>query len=253
MFFFLARLSSSLISPFVWIITLLLFSFIFKKRKKLKAILINVSVVLLLFFSNTYIFSKISSVFKEKLVYYKDLKHYKLGIVLCGMASYDNDYKRVNFHAATDRLMQAIDLYNRKYIDKIFLSGGSGSLENQDDKEADIIEKYLLTLGIPQKDILKENKSKNTHENALYTVSFIRKNQISGNFLLISSSSHIKRAKLCFDKLGINVDIYPTNYEDTYPSSYRKLLTPSVKVLFKWDEFMHEILGLLSYKIAGYI
>ena len=54
-------------------------------------------------------------------------------------------------------------------------------------------------MGIPENDIIIENKSRNTHENAFYTAQLFEKNGFSkSNNLLITSSMHMRRAQACF-------------------------------------------------------
>jgi len=94
------------------------------------------------------------------------------------------------------RIERAISLYENGLINKILVSGGIGFL-NKDRKtpEAIKLKEYLLDKGIPQRDILVEDKSRNTHENILYFLEML-KNQydISHTKLaLISSDFHIRR------------------------------------------------------------
>jgi len=250
MFHIISKITSFAFSPFLWIFALFCLFFFLKGRWK--DISIKSALFLLFLFSNNFFYKNIALYVLESPKPYKQLSEYELGIVLCGMVSGQID-GRINFHPASDRLFQAIDLYKRKYIKKIFLSGGSSLISENATGEADLLESYLLRLGIPQDDIIKENKSKNTYQNALFTRQYIEKNNIEGKLLLITSSMHIKRAELCFLKQGLEVETYPTNFGIKNKNFLRTFIIPDVDILFQWDELIHEVLGLAIYKFQGYI
>ena len=63
-------------------------------------------------------------------------------------------------------------------------------------------------MGIPENDIIIENKSRNTHENAFYTGQLFEKNGFSkSNNLLITSSMHMRRAQACFENKASHVPL----------------------------------------------
>lgn len=102
-----------------------------------------------------------------------------------------------------NRINEAINLYKENKLNKILVTGGIGYFnKNRKVPEANIMYNYLLKENIPKKDILIENKSKNTIENILYSTSIL--NNIFQlkkiNILLISSDYHINRCRLLFLK-----------------------------------------------------
>jgi uncharacterized SAM-binding protein YcdF (DUF218 family) len=220
-----------------------------KKHKKLFGLL---ALITLLFFSNPFIAKRVTNAWEESYVNKSSLQNkYEYGILLGGIADYEKDYHRIIFGLTTDRLMQTLDLYYEKRINKIIISGGSGEVFKQEQKEAIIIRDYLIKIGIPSEDILLESQSKNTHENAR-NVAVLLKNNKQTKILLITSAFHMRRAKACFIKEGFNVDIYPTNkLSDTEfdPSS----LIPSADAFNKWHLIIKEIAGYLTYKVVGYL
>jgi len=251
MFFIISKILSFVISPIVWVIILLIFSLFSKTLKRKKRFLIT-GIIVLLFFSNSLIFGLFKNIVATNPVKYENLKPvYDFGIVLGGMASYDNEFNRVNFHEANDRLMQAIDLYKKGKIKKIFISGGSGNLFYNEKKEADILKAFLINISVPDSDIIIENKSKNTYENALFSAKILKQKK-SKNLLLITSSLHIYRAKKCFEKVGLKVDIFPADYYNE-ELSFESIFIPKPEILTAWTKLFHEIFGIIAYKIAGYI
>ncbi len=247
MLFFLTKIFNFLLSPIIWI--LIGFAlFIVIKNNKMKKVFLFSSLFLLLFFTSPIIFQYSSNLLNVKAVNYNNLDSvYDYGIVLGGTSSYDSTYLRVNFSAASDRLFQAVDLYNKGIIKKIIISGGT--INKNKPPESDFLKKYLTNMGIPDTNIIAENKSRNTYENAYYTSKLLDADK---NVLLITSSIHVYRAKKCFNKVGINVDVFPTNYNSESSFYFRKLV-PSSQTLASWQMFIHELVGLLVYKYRGYI
>lgn len=251
MFFVLSKILNFALSPIVWIIFVLIISLLSKNRKTKKRLLIA-GLIMSVFFSNSIIFRFFSNIVSTEPVSYESLSNqYDYGIVLGGLASYDDSFKRVNFHEANDRLMQAVDLYDKGKIKKILISGGSGNLFYEEKKEADILKKILINMSIPDSDIVIENKSKNTYENAFFTAKILKNKQYN-NLLLITSALHISRAKKCFKKQGVIVDVFPADYH-LYPFTVDNILFPKPEILSEWAKLFHEIIGTVAYKFAGYI
>ena len=170
------------------------------------------------------------------------------------MANFDDNVKRIKFSASSDRLMQAINLYKTSYIEKIIISGGSGSILYPEIIESEIVREYLIQIGITSQDILIENKSKNTQQNANYTANLLNKVNFKDSCLLITSSIHIKRANACFKKAGIKTRPYPTNQSDyKFKYSPQNLFLPDPAILNSWNQLLHEIAGYLIYWVKGYV
>src|SRR5688572_22710416 len=166
MFFILSKILAFLFSPLTWIIGLFLFS-LFSKNPVRKRKSLVWGVVTLLFFSNTFIFDEFSRWWEYDAVAEKSIGGpYETGIVLGSFTSYDLRIDRLQLNRGSDRLWQAIDLYRKGRIKKIFYVGGSGRLIDSKHKDGDLIKKFLVELGIPADSIMVETASMNTRENA---------------------------------------------------------------------------------------
>lgn len=96
------------------------------------------------------------------------------------------------------RLDKALELYNKKFADKILLSGkASKTLFNDNFNEARIMQKYLLEKGFPKNRIVLEDKSQDTFENAYYSKLIFEKNNYK-RIILVTNEFHMKRAKKIF-------------------------------------------------------
>ena len=107
--------------------------------------------------------------------------------------------------------------------------------------------------GVPETDILYEDKSRNTHENAQFTKQLLAGQPQLKKLLLVTSAFHMRRAKACFEKEGVNVDHFTTDFYTTDRFfTLDKLLIPQEVYLYQWQILFHEILGDITYRIVGY-
>ncbi len=254
MFFLLSKLLLFIVSPLVWIIGLLLY-YAFSKNELRKRKAFRAALIILIFFSNSFILDEFMRMWEIPATPNSEIKgkEYAAGIVLGGFSSYDPTLERIQFNQGTDRLMQAIDLYHKGIIKKIIVTGGSGSILHAEEKEAIPVKEFLRGTGISTGDIIIESESRNTRENAVNTKKLLEKDSIQGNFLLITSAFHMRRAKGCFKRAGIEADRYSTDrYSGPRKFEFDHLLIPSVEALQAWSALIHEVVGAMVYKIVGY-
>lgn len=253
MFFIISKLLSFLITPIIWII-FLFFVAIYSKRERRRKKCFLWALGLLLFFSNSFIFDECVRLWEVPATKYADLKVYDAGIVLGGISVYDEDFQRAQFNRGVDRLIQAVELYKRGVIKKIIFTGGSGRILHPEMKEGNYINRYLYYFGVPKKDFLIESESQNTHENALDTKYLLEKEKISGNYLLITSAFHMRRSVECFSTVGITAEPYSTDrYAGPRKFEFDHLFIPNSSTMNDWNNLIHEIVGYIIYKSAGYI
>ena len=251
-FFFLSKILSFIVTPIIWIFGLLVYAVLSKTESRKKRAVIA-AVVLFYIFSNSFILDEVMRAWEIPAVKTEALGKYDAGIVLGGMMSYDQQLDRTQYERSVDRLIQAIELFKSGKIKSIFFTGGSGSITYSDIKEAPHIKELLHSLGIPDSCIITEGESKNTHENAEFSKPILEKKFPKGKFLLITSASHMRRAMACFKKAGITAIPFSVDRQ----SGPRKftldhLLIPSIEALREWNSLIHEWVGCITYKIAGY-
>ena len=102
------------------------------------------------------------------------------------------------------------------------------------------------------KDIILETKVWNTQENATFTLELIGDSLKTVPSLLITSASHMRRSLATFHQAGIPSDPYitdtPVQVGDQKPS-----WVPSLAVLLRWPELLHEWVGYAYYVWKGNI
>lgn len=248
MFFILSKVSYFFIAPLNWIIALLIWRF-FAKSHILKKRLSVVLIVLILFFGNDFIFTKLVTAWQAKPVPIQTLGNYEAGILLGGLSSFDKNGKGF-LNVATDRLVETAILYKTGKIKKIIISGGS--VYKGRPKEADFLYKELLLLGIPAEDLIIENNSRTTYENALFTKKIVDALKIKPPFVLVTSALHEPRAEKVFAKAGLLVIPYPSDFRVLDKKFYfDDYFIPSVTVINDWGFFLKEVIGVLGYKLFG--
>ena len=204
--FYLFKVLTFFLNPFIWIIaflTVILFSKNEKKRKKL----ILITFLITVFFSNPWIIIQLQYPLHAPPMPMDRNETYEVGVVLGGITSYDRVNKAGHFNMSSDRFIQTALLYKKGHIKKIIASGGRNGMFLEDNfREAEFIAKNLEDLGIPKEDIYVEGNSKNTEENAENSRKILDSIGLNKTkTVLITSAFHIPRAQATFELAGIQV------------------------------------------------
>lgn len=239
--------------PAVWIAVSLIYAVVAKNTKR-KKIALYVGLFLFLFCGNVWIENEIFMIWESKPIKISELPDYELGIVLTGVTNHDKEpHDRVYFNKGADRVLHTVQLYKLGKVKKILITGGSGRVTGEPISEGTDMKKVFLLCGVPDSVIILELYSRNTHENALFTKKMLDSLTIKGKKLLITSAFHMRRSKACFDKEGVETDIFPTDfYGGTTTMTPDVWLIPNEKAFGGWQTLLHEWLGYIVYKVMGY-
>lgn len=255
MFFLLSKIAYFFIAPFTWLIVAMAI-WIFHKKALWKKRAKWTTVVILLFFSNTFVFKEFIRLWEVPAVSIEKVSKHDVGIVLGGMFEYDNDTERLSIRRGGDRIWQAINLYKENKIDKILISGNHGYITDRGLHESKQLKEVLVKWGIPKKDIIIETESKNTYQNAKETCALLEKSYPHyASFLLITSAKHMKRAEACFENQGVQVTPFSTDPYVGGNRSYRwdEFIVPDVDNFSNWFDLNKELVGYVTYAIVGYL
>src|ERR1700722_10068115 len=101
----------------------------------------------------------------------------------------------------------------RKYPNaKLIFTGGTGMIAPEAKvTQSEVAKEALADAGVPIDHMLFEDRSHNTHENAVMTAALVHPTP-QQNWLLVTSALHMPRAMLCFRKAGWNVYPAPAGY-----------------------------------------
>jgi len=249
MIFILSKILLFLIKPFVWFCILLVAAVLVKKngiRKKL----IIAAVLVLLLFSNPFLAGKAFNLYEP--AYPRQKKNYDVAIVLGGFSGLNKRTNEIQFNGANDRLFQAISLYQQGRVKKILISSGNANLLNNKVKEADLVQKFLHEICIPDSAVLIENQSRNTIENAKFSLALIKRTMPQAKIVIITSAWHIPRAKVIFTHFfGDRLDYFPTNYIGKSDYGLEDFIIPNPGVFGTWDTLFKEWIGLLVDRVRS--
>ncbi|MFN6946643.1 MAG: YdcF family protein [Cytophagaceae bacterium] len=254
MFFILSKILFHLLMPIVLLTLLLILILWLKdKRKKRKALLIAIIAFILL--GNDFIVNEALLLWEHPPRLFKEVTDdYDAAIVLSGVTNiYKSPKDRIHMNKGADRVLHAARLYKLGKVRKIIISGGSGSITQKDASESQQLYETFLLCGVPHEDIILEAKSRNTYENALFTTELIKEKDLGKKHILVTSSFHMRRSEACFNKAGLYPDTFPVDYY-----SHDRMYTPDVLIIpnegsmQKWRLLIHEIIGYITYKVAGY-
>lgn len=110
---------------------------------------------------------------------------------------------------AANRLLTTAQLHHQ-YKLPVIVSGGK--VLSSSGPEAEIAKRTLINLGVPENDIFIENQSLNTTQNAYFTKRILDDKGFTTP-ILVTSAFHMHRSVLQFEKTGVNVLPYPTDYQ----------------------------------------
>ncbi len=255
MFFILSKTISYLFMPLTIIVGAFVISFFlknptYKKRSRYFAL------VLLIICTNSFL---TNNVMKWWEIAPTPLQQYQanhtVGIVLTGVTNKKKlPRDRVYFRQGADRVTHAIQLYKMGKINKIIVSGGSANLINTEIKEATLLAEVLQLCGVNSEDLIIEDQSRNTRESALAVSKMLAQRFPDHQYTLITSGFHMRRSQACFEKVGVRVQPFSTDFRTSDdPPSLGSIILPSPTALVKWHVLVREWMGVAAYKVAGYI
>ncbi|MEQ8704706.1 MAG: YdcF family protein [Phaeodactylibacter sp.] len=255
MFFILSKLLVFLLKPITWVAGLLFMSW-FSAHPGRKRKYVMFALVVLLLFSNGFIFNMVISAWEPQTLTADQIESpYAVGILLGGYSNLNIRpvHDRHNLNERANRFINAFELYKKGKIRKLLLTGGQGSLTKRNPAEASEVVHFLETLGVPRRDILVEDQSRNTYENAAFSKALIEEQGIDGPFLLLTSAWHMPRSAACFEKAGLEVTPFAVDYlTEEWSPSPEQLILPNARTFYLWELLLKEWVGILAYRLKGY-
>jgi len=134
----------------------------------------------------------------------------------------------------------------------VLVSGGKVDPTTPGPTLAELMRDLLLELGVAEDDLILEDRSRNTYENALQSASLLREREIE-TVQLVADAVDLVRAELCFRKQGLKVVPSGCNYRAT---AWRWRLfgfLPSPGAAKCIERVTHEWLGIAWYRLRGRI
>lgn len=270
MFYFFSKTISYLLTPAGWLITALLLAFLLK-NPQCRRRFAGVALLVFYLFGNTFLTNELALRWEypvqPNLTAPTDSTQ-RIAVLLTGgmingmkeiphLAKQQATNTRFLLGREADRAGQALFLYKTGAVQKILISGGEGNLPFQPKSisdEGQMTALFLQTAGVRAVDIVLENKSRNTHENALFSARLLRQRFQTNRCVLVTSAWHMRRAVACFQKAGIDVTPFPGSFISTkrsfVPGGW---LLPHEEAFFDTFYLVRELVGYGAYWVSGYI
>ena len=249
MFFVVSKIVSFLLKPFFYI--LLLFGLSLLDRFKPWANKMRgIAVILLFFFGNHVIFNEILNLWEVEP---SSAKPTATVVVLGGYTTYDHGRNRMGFNEAAERFIFPLQMLCSGKTRRLILTGGSGNVLRRDYFESSAAKAFAMEFGLADSQLLMDDKSRNTWENAVETKKILDSLHEKEPVLLVTSAIHMRRSMACFKTAGVNFIPFAVNFQSHADRRYswEAILLLSPGTISRWDALIHEWVGYLAYKLTG--
>jgi uncharacterized SAM-binding protein YcdF (DUF218 family) len=156
----------------------------------------------------------------------------------------------VALNEAAERVTATVALARRYPDARIIYSGGSGALFYREGSEAVFAVRLLESLGVPPARVTAEEQSRNTVENAVFSM-LLAMPQPGERWLLVTSGYHMPRAMGIFRRAGFRVEAYPVDWRTRGPQDALRPFSTLGSGLERADTAVREWVGLLVYWLIG--
>ena len=171
-------------------------------------------------------------------------------IVVLGGGVVDIDNTEKLHTMSYSRMVTAYQLYHEYQKNnqscKILISGkGRGYIS-----EAELFSENFKKMGVPDSDIIKEDQSMNTYQNAKFSNEILKKMGASNLLYLVTSGFHMKRSVALFQTFGLKPIPQASDFIDTeitvFPNSYNAAFTFVMlkEVVGIWQVQLYNSLGM---------
>ncbi|WET50264.1 YdcF family protein [Chryseobacterium indologenes] len=222
------------------------------KCKNLRTIILISIVVIIIVIGNGFLGKLVSGYLQKSYIHTSAIKTASAQnpvIVVLGGGVVDIDNTEKLHTMSYSRMVAAYQLYHEYKKNnqpcKILISGkGTGRTS-----EAELFSKDFKKMGVQDSDIIKEDKSMNTYQNAKYSSQILSK-MAPSSLYLVTSGFHMKRSVALFQTFGMQPIPQASDFIDTeitvFPNSYNAAFTFVMlkEVVGIWQVQVYNSLGM---------
>ncbi len=158
-------------------------------------------------------------------------------------------WKQIEIGSTVERDLAFMNLSRQFPNAKLLFTGGTGSLNSQEYKAADVAKKLFAQQGVDVSRITFERESRNTYENVIYSKKII-KPVANEKWILITTSWHMPRSVGIFCKADWPVIPYPVDHQTNKDNLFRVNFDLLVN-LSTLKTAIKEWVGLFAYYLSG--
>jgi uncharacterized SAM-binding protein YcdF (DUF218 family) len=263
MFLYLSKLLPLFIYPIGLVSILIAAALAAARWRKVQRILLLAALLVLLVGGNRWVADSLTRSLEWRYLTAGDIPKAE-AIVLLGGGTQSADYPRrmVELNSAGDRVLYAAQLFHQGKAEHILLSGGNLDWNKVGSTPAEEMASVLEMLQVPASALWLEADSRNTYENAVNSRAILTQQGID-HVILVTSALHMPRAVALFEHQGIQAIPAPADFRVTQ-ADWEQLksagvniqlsyLIPSAENLSQTTGALKEYLGLLVYKLRGWL
>ena len=150
------------------------------------------------------------------------------------------------------RCLHAAELYHESGPCLTVVSGGQVEVEKNQPAVAPLMKTFLTELGVEPDDLLVEDRSTTTYENAQECQRILAERGIT-RITLVTNASHMLRASRCFRAAGFDVIPAPCDFKTGKFEVCMASFLPSAHAAARTGDVAHEWLGIVWYWLHGRI
>ena len=166
-------------------------------------------------------------------------------ILLGGGTRYDADKRLVPKRDAFTRIVVTAELYRECRraggACRVIVSGGNP--QHHEQAEADNYAPFLLARGVNASDLVLENESLNTYQNARNVASIVQPER-DGTLVLITSAYHMQRSLLAFKVFGLDTQAFTSNVRQSEATFF-----PRSHGFIDAETALHELIGIARFRV----
>lgn len=197
-------------------------------------------------------------------------------VVLSGMLQERKDTELGEWSDAVDRFEGGVGLFKVGKAPLLIFTGGHVPWRPEDRPEGEILKERAVNLGMAEEKIVVTGKVGNTAQEAQAVKVLLeslerqdveggRREDIGGRMsedrrqravggkpriILVTSAFHMRRAKMLFERRGLEVEPFPVDFQNTdRPKITMLSFVPSAEALAKSEMAMREGIGILYYSL----
>lgn len=149
------------------------------------------------------------------------------------------------------RVHRAAELYHAGPPCAVLVSGGHSDPGRPFAPPAHLMADYLLRSGVDPADVLIEDRSRNTEENAQFSVQMLSERGLTDGVVLVSSATHLVRAQRLFRRAGCETTPIGCLYRTDECDRGIWAFWPRSKPAAIHQEVFHELLGMVWLMVRG--
>lgn len=149
-----------------------------------------------------------------------------------------------------DRALCFTDLAKKYPNARLAFTGGTGDILNPTANESDDAKVFFKLMGLSDRNMVYESRSRNTYENAVFTKELLSPKQ-NETWIVTTSGYHMPRTVATFAKVGWDILPYQCDLRTDGDYTFFRGL-PSISANFGMLNLsIKEIFGMLVYRITG--